>query len=350
MPVVLAVARLLVVVAPERVMRGVAVAVGAAFALVIVVVMALFTLLLPLTASAILPGDPRPPGMPAPPGSPGATLPLPPADLEPIFGEVAARTGIPACLLRAIAHIESGYDPRAVGRGATSDGSILAGQNLDQHPLNRELLIVLRVEPEAGPAQLMCTFAGLVGYPGLNHAGVTAFQNALSTPVWRGDGMPHYLLKRVLLEQTDLAGCLSVAGRAAVCSSANYVLTDRVGMIDVEMTPDGLATVDAEDDLLVHTNHFLSPALTAREALLPNLPDSACRAPRMAALLRAQRGRITVDTLKEALADHDNHPTGICRHQEQMVTIAAMIAEPDQGRLHVAAGNPCAQAFVTYAL
>jgi isopenicillin-N N-acyltransferase-like protein len=62
----------------------------------------------------------------------------------------------------------------AVGRAASAEGRVLSGQTLDQHPLNRELLIVLRVEPNGGPAMLMQSFAGLVGYPGLNDRGVTA--------------------------------------------------------------------------------------------------------------------------------------------------------------------------------
>ena len=66
-------------------------------------------------------------------------------------------------------------------------------------------MIVLHVEPDRGPAILMCTFAGLVGYPGINSLGVSFVQNALSTHDWRRDGMPHYLLKRVLLEQQTSA-------------------------------------------------------------------------------------------------------------------------------------------------
>src|SRR5215207_9697100 len=56
----------------------------------------------------------------------------------------------------------------ALGRTATANGEIVAGQNLDQDPLNADLLIMLRVEPDDAPAVLMCTFAGLVGYPGIN--------------------------------------------------------------------------------------------------------------------------------------------------------------------------------------
>lgn len=239
----------------------------------------------------------------------------------------------------------------AVGRSATADGSVLSGQNLDQDPLNHDLLIMLHVEPDQGPAMLMCSFAGLVGYPGINEAGVSVFQNALSTRAWRGDAMPHYFMKRVLLEQADVAACAAVLGQARVCSSGNYVLTDRRGTLsDIELTPDRLAILAAEDDIVVHANHFRSPALVPEEALLPHIPDSAHRLPRMAALLAARRGRITVDDLKAGLADHEGSPAAICRHQPTVQTIAAIVAEPDQGRLHVAPGLACETGFTTYSL
>jgi predicted choloylglycine hydrolase len=239
----------------------------------------------------------------------------------------------------------------AVGREATADGTVLAGQNLDQHPANRDLMIVLHAEPNQGPAILMCSFAGLVGYPGINSQGVSFFQNALSTHAWRRGWMPHYLLKRVLLEQDDVRGCLAAAGEACVCSSANYVLTDRSGLLcDFELTPLRMAVLEAGCGIVVHTNHFLSPTLVQEEALLSTIPDSARRQPRMEALLSQRFGQITVDDLKTALADHQDWPTSICRHADHVQTIASLIAEPDQGRLHVAAGNACTTDFVTYSL
>jgi isopenicillin-N N-acyltransferase-like protein len=239
----------------------------------------------------------------------------------------------------------------AVGREATADGTVLSGQNLDQHPANRDLMIVLHVEPDRGPAILMCTFAGLVGYPGINSEGVSFFQNALSTKDWRRDGMPHYLLKRVLLEQQDASGCVTVARGVSVCSSANYVITDRSGALcDLELTPHRFAILSDEHGIVVHANHFCSPVLTPEEALLQNIPDSAPRQSRMEVLLSRLHGRIRLDHLKSALADHKGWPTSICRHQSNVETIASLIAEPDQGRLHVAAGNPCKTEFVAYSL
>jgi isopenicillin-N N-acyltransferase like protein len=242
----------------------------------------------------------------------------------------------------------------ATGDGCTAfafgpnGGAVLAGQNLDQDPRMGDLLVVLRVEPADGPAILMCSFAGLVGYPGLNSAGVCVFQNALSTSTWRHDGMPHYFMKRMLLEQDSVVGCLEVLRRARVCSSGNYVLGDRRGLLDVELTPDGLAVLEATNGLVVHGNHFLDAHLAADDVLLPRLPDSPNRVARLRAL--ATHGQPRPDSLQAALSDHAGYPTAICRHEARMVTIASVIAEPERGVLHVAAGNPCTWAFETYAL
>jgi isopenicillin-N N-acyltransferase like protein len=239
----------------------------------------------------------------------------------------------------------------ALGKEATANGIILSGQNLDQHPANQDLTIILHVEPERGPAILMCTFAGLVGYPGINSLGVSFVQNALSTHDWWKDGMPHYLLKRVLLEQQDARGCTAAASQACVCSSQNYVITDRSGALcDLELTPNRLAVLADKRGIIVHANHFCSSDLASEEALLQNMPDSALRQFQMEALLLEQHGRIGFDHLRSALADHKGWPTSICRHQSDVETIASLIAEPDQGRLHVAAGNPCKTEFVTYSL
>jgi isopenicillin-N N-acyltransferase-like protein len=240
----------------------------------------------------------------------------------------------------------------AVGRRATAAGDMLLGQNQDQAPEMEQFGVVLRVRPDDGPPAVMATFGGLVGYPGVNAAGVAHFQNALSNGVWR-HALPHYPMKRVLFEQTDVDGCLRVFDRAPLASCGNYVLGDRSGrVVDVESTPDGYEVLEAEDDLVVHTNHFQGERYRAHERLLGSLPDSAARLARMRALLGAERGKITLETMQRSLRDHDGGPAAICRHEPDrpMKTIASIIAEPDRGLLHVARGNPCENAYVAYSV
>lgn len=239
----------------------------------------------------------------------------------------------------------------ATGRNATAGKQILSGQTLDQHPANRPALAILRIEPSRGPAILMCTFAGLVGYPGINSTGLSIVQNALSTGQWNASGMPHYLMKRAFLEQNSVAACVKLARTLSSCSSSNYIVSDGAGLIaDMEVTPMGVEIVGEGRDWLVHANHFWSPHWTGSDALRRSMPDSPIRQSRLEYLLAGRIGRLSVADLKAALADHHNSPCAICRHQEKVQTIAAIIQEPEAGRLHVAAGNPCKARYQTFSL
>ena len=240
----------------------------------------------------------------------------------------------------------------AIGVAAPASDTVFVAQNQDQSPEMEELGVVLLVRPDDGPPALMATFGGLVGYPGVNGDGVAFVQNALANGVWR-HALPHYPLKRVVLEQSSAEACLAVFDRAELASCGNALIGDRAGrLLDVEATPDGYAVLDPAEGILVHTNHFQSARFTPEERLLDSLPDSTARLDRMRSLLRAAHGRVTLETVKEALRDHAGGPPAICRHEPErpMKTIASIIAEPEHGRLHVTRGNPCETTYTTYTL
>jgi isopenicillin-N N-acyltransferase-like protein len=147
-----------------------------------------------------------------------------------------------------------------------------------------------------------------------------------------------------------------------VCSNGNYVLCDGAGnLCDVELTSDGPRFVDeAGAGFLAHSNHYLCAPFACRENFDQSLPDSFPRLERMQQLIREKFGSLTVADMQAALSDHAGHPIGICRHPHaghgdailpsSGKTVAALIAEPARGRLHVARGNPCENPFVTFAL
>jgi isopenicillin-N N-acyltransferase-like protein len=244
----------------------------------------------------------------------------------------------------------------------TAAGEILIGQNSDVEPELAEFAYVLRLEPEGRPALLMWTFGGMIGYHGLNAAGVGHFANALGGgPVWKM-GLPHYPVKRLMLEQRTVAEVLALLDRVPVCSSGNYVLCDGTGRIaDVELTPEGYAVLDGEGEgFIAHSNHFVCSRYGCPATDAASVPDSFPRLARMCELLSGRFGRLTVADLQQFLADHEGSPTSICRHPHDGPdhpsvaargrTIASLIAEPAAGRLHVARGNPCEAAYVTYCL
>jgi isopenicillin-N N-acyltransferase-like protein len=244
----------------------------------------------------------------------------------------------------------------------TASGEVLIGQNSDVEPELEEFAYVLRLEPEGKPAVLMWTFGGMIGYHGLNSAGVAHFANSLGGgPAWRM-GLPHYPVKRLMLEQRTINQVLALLERVPVCSSGNYVLCDGEGRIaDVEMIPEGFALLeDHGEGFVAHSNHFVCGSYACTATDQASVPDSFPRLIRMRKLLSGRVGRLTVEDLKCFLADHEGHPTSICRHPHSGPdhpsvsargrTTASLIAEPAAGRLRVSRGNPCQSNYETYCL
>lgn len=236
-------------------------------------------------------------------------------------------------------------------RDVTRNGEIIIGQNWD-YPIDPGLMVVLHLCPDDSPDQLMMTFAGLTSYMGINGAGVGSFANALPWR-WCGVGIPHYPFKWRVLRQRDLAGIREVCEQTKTVQPGNYVFCDGRGNIaDVELTPEGCAWLDDDDGFFVHTNHFLAEPFASRSELSPFLSDSIPRYHRFRELVTSHVGQIEVSLLQGILSDHSNYPVSICRHEEfpGLRTSASLIAEPEQGLLHVCAGNPCESEYVTYSL
>src|SRR5262249_22258359 len=201
-------------------------------------------------------------------------------------------------------------------------------------------------EPEGRPALLMWTFGGMIGYHGLNTAGVAHFANSLGGgPAWRF-GLPHYPVKRLMLEQRTVGGVIDLLQQVPVCSSGNYVLCDGAGRIaDVELTPEGFALLEDEGEgFIAHSNHFVCGRYSSPATDAASLPDSFPRLNRMRELLASRFGQLTVEDLKQFLADHEGQPTSICRHPHdgpdhasvsaRRRPTASLIADPAAAPLH----------------
>lgn len=236
---------------------------------------------------------------------------------------------------------EGGCTAFALTRSATADGQLLAGQNQDLEPEYAELTIMLRVKPNDGrPAALMFTFAGQLGYAGMNEHGLTHFHNSLYN-FRRATGVPRQPLKRLLLERRTVAECLDFLKGQQVSSAGNLLLSDTGQLADVELRPEGNALwEDEHPDFVAHTNHYVTPRFSVYENNA--VPDSPPRLARFRALVKENWGRVTVETLKTILADHDGDPAGICRHGATgWHSISGYIAEPAKRLVHVRWGHGC---------
>ena len=247
----------------------------------------------------------------------------------------------------------------AVSAKSAARGEVLIGQTSDMLQPNIDVGYVLHLKPKNKPQVLMWTFGGMIGYHGMNSAGVAHFANALGGGPKDRFAMPHYPLKRMMLECARSSEIVELFERIPLASNGNYVLCDGAGnILDIEATTEGPKFVrDEGTGFLVHTNHFLCAPYATQENHDKSWRDSFPRLVRIHAMLEERLGSVTVQDLKNFLSDHSGYPTSICRHarsgedpEAASRTVAGIIAEPAQRRMHVALGNPCENRFVTYAM
>ena len=109
---------------------------------------------------------------------------------------------------------------------------------------------------------------------------------------------------------------------------------------------------------VVHANHFLHERLATDDNHRQSAADSFERQRRLESLIRPGLGQITLDNIQRYLRDQEGAPTAICRiaqtddisvgWERAGITVASIVAEPAQRRMHVAAGNSDNAPFVTY--
>ena len=247
------------------------------------------------------------------------------------------------------------------GRG-TTNRQILIGQNSDMLPAVINLAYVLHLKPTGKPEALMWTFGGMIGYHGINSRGVGHFANDVGGGPKPRFGMPHYPLKRLILESATLEEVQKHIVRLPLWANGNYVLCDGAGKIlDIEATTESTHVVrDQGAGYIAHSNHFVCPKHATKRNSLLSAADSFPRLDRMNELIRSRFGKLGVSDFKTFLRDRRGEPNGICRFAQtddptahwskNSITVASIIAEPANRRLHIAAGNRPTAPFVVYAM
>lgn len=229
----------------------------------------------------------------------------------------------------------------------TATGGVLAGQNQDLPTEFSDVGIILRIRPSDGrPRAIMFTFAGQLGYAGLNEHGVANFANSLSGYVWQ-PGLPFYPLRRAILEQPSVDGCIQLLAANRSCSAANLAISDGAERLaHVEVRPEGIAVQDGAS-CPVHTNHYVTSEFRRFED--GESADSPRRFDRAERMLSEIQGGVTLEALQKILGDHDGDPAGICRHGGGGThSIAGYIAEPGRRLFHVRRGHGCLGTWNTY--
>jgi len=240
---------------------------------------------------------------------------------------------------------------------ASALGHTLIGQNWDWLLHAFETVVVLEARQDEGPDFVTVVEAGLLAKTGMNSSGIGLVTNAVVCDLDRGEpGVPYHVVLRGILDAENLSDALAVAQRGFRSSSANYLVAAADGLaVDIEAVPGDFSTlhlVFPSDGVLLHTNHFLAPTLDRKDVSLWIMPDSPFRLERVRARVGHARRGLTIEDFQSVLADHANHPSGICCHpdprserHDQGATVASVVMDLRTKVMWVADGHPCTSPY-----
>lgn len=184
---------------------------------------------------------------------------------------------------------------------------------------------------------LVLSFAGLLGYLGVNTHGLAVGLNLVVGGTWR-PGVPPYLAIRHLLDTArDVTEAISLLRDLPLASSRSVMLCDRGRAAYVEILDDQRRVVTGET--LSHTNHYLHPDLAPHDELNVFARNSSTRR------LDAVRSRLAALPAGAGVADHfallADPPIRVPDPGDITVerTVATVVLLPARGELHVRPGD-----------
>ncbi|ENP7130321.1 acyl-CoA--6-aminopenicillanic acid acyltransferase [Raoultella planticola] len=238
-------------------------------------------------------------------------------------------------------------------------GKLIHGQNWDWRAECAESSVVVKIKREQGPDVLTFVEAGGLGRSGMNSAGIAITANYLRCERdYLQRGVPLSLIRRKALEQQHMALAMKVVATTPKSCSNNMILSTKEGFaIDFECAPDESFTLYPQNGLLVHANHWDSPAARGkvREEGIEASPDSLYRGWRVSELLK-DKAKLGEEEMKNAFFDDFGTPYSVCRpprpgfSSDLSATVAMIVMTPADGVMDVAPLPALNRNFTRYTL
>jgi isopenicillin-N N-acyltransferase-like protein len=233
----------------------------------------------------------------------------------------------------------------------TVDGRPILAQNWDWHERVFATSAVFRLEPAEGPKALFLAEAGQVGKIGFNEHGVGVLLNLLMFEDVRY-GLPVHVLLRMILGTPNASEAVSLIKDSIRGGASHFLIGDINGHIrGLEITPDEIGEIAPENGAVIHTNHYCDAKLAEKDVGRLLMTDTTARFDRAVSLI-AGRNKWDVKDLSELFADHENHPSSICRHVSssdpeylRSITVASCIIDLAGKKMLVSHGQPCKAAY-----
>ena len=241
----------------------------------------------------------------------------------------------------APAEAPAGCSDLVVTKELSANGHLLVAHNNDLYAEDEEDVVAIEWRVPGEPVVFTLGTGPWLSV-GWNDARLSVTGNELS-PNDEQVGIPRLVQMRDVLTRRSLAEAVEAVLHPARASSYNWGFAHAAdGALNVE----GSATqagIDepGPDGFLAHTNHYARDDMERFESTA-HLANSCRRLDRARELARG--GPFTVDTLRAALADHENAPDSICCHDEgpkPVKTVFWCVADVTAGEITYGRGNPC---------
>jgi isopenicillin-N N-acyltransferase-like protein len=239
------------------------------------------------------------------------------------------------------------------GEGECSTSVVLDGtapvtvQTWDWHDVLRHVMLLRAIEVRPGFG--VCTFTefGIVGKIGVSSAGLGVHFNVLRHESDHADiGVPvHVVARRILDEASTVDEAAELARSARLSASSVLTVVTRDEARVLELSPAGVAELTGTT--LLHTNHFLAPALAPGERTVPSESTTQERLAALNTRVAALRSPDRAERVA-ALRSHREDGAALCAHAdrsqpphnrwESLATISIDVLDT---RLDVHEGGPC---------
>jgi isopenicillin-N N-acyltransferase like protein len=228
---------------------------------------------------------------------------------------------------------------------ASVRGAPVLAQTVDLNGNLDDQIAVLAVR---GPRHrsLTLSFAGLLGYLGVNDAGVAIGLNLVLGGDW-DRGVPPYLAIRHALDNADSVDhAVAILAGLPLASSRSFTICGQDKAVCVEALGAERRVLEGKE--LFHTNHFLHPDFAERDEINVFAQNSSRRrlqAARAAGIPDANDPRGHHRLLSTApICVPDN---GDIRRER---TVAAVVLRPDTGEMRLWPGDPSAARECVFSL
>ncbi|WP_415949278.1 C45 family autoproteolytic acyltransferase/hydolase [Streptomyces sp. KLOTTS4A1] len=191
---------------------------------------------------------------------------------------------------------------------------------------------------------------GILGKIGLNSAGLALHFNILGHVRDGIGGVPMHVLAAVVLSEAgSVAEAVELVRSAALASSGSFALFDAAGdAVLLDISPAGVHEITPDvRGMLLRTNHFLTPALTAEEKSWLYQPDSGERRTFLADRLdRAAQPPAGAEDLAALLVTGEGEPPVTCLPDpsqplgQRWASLATVTLDPASRTARILDGTP----------